>query len=89
MCMCVMDRIEAFLIDCRQRVVVQGFKSRRTSVIRSIPQGSFFGPVQLMSFVNVNDMPLDSGRLEVSSCITLFLDDTKIYVPARTEQRQW
>ena len=68
----LLDWIKAFLFHRRQRVVVQGSKSSWTSVTSGIPQGSVLGPVLFMIFVN--DMPP-----EVSNCIKLFADDTKVY----------
>ena len=68
----LLDWITAFLLDRRQRVVVQGSRSDWVPVSSGIPQGSVLGPVLFTIFVN--DMPL-----EVSSCVKLFADDTKLY----------
>ena len=68
----VLDWIAAFLLDRRQRVVVQGSKSDWAPVTSGIPQGSVLGPTLFSIFVN--DMPE-----QVSSCIKLFADDTKLY----------
>ena len=64
--------IEAFLIDRRQRVVVQGSKSAWALVTSGIPQGSVLGPTLFTIFIN--DMPQ-----QVGNCVKLFADDTKLY----------
>ena len=70
----LLDWISAFLIDRRQRVVIQGSKSEWVPVTSGIPQGSVLGPTLFTVFVN--DMPQ-----QVLSCIKLFADDTKLYCP--------
>ena len=68
----LLDWIAAFLLDRRQRVVIQGSKSEWAPVTSGIPQGSVLGPTLFTLFVN--DMPQ-----QVSSCVKLFADDTKLY----------
>ena len=68
----LLDWIPAFLLDRRQRVVIQGSKSEWAPVTSGIPQGSVLGPTLFTLFVN--DMPQ-----QVSSCVKLFADDTKLY----------
>ena len=68
----VLDWIAAFLLDRRQRVVIQDSKSEWAPVTSGIPQGSVLGPTLFTLFVN--DMPQ-----QVSSCVKLFADDTKLY----------
>ena len=70
--------IEAFLVGRRQRVQVQGAKSDWVPVTSGIPQGSVLGPT--LFTIYVNDLPR-----EVSSCIKLFADDTKIYCRLRRD----
>ena len=64
--------IAAFLLGRRQRVVIEGSKSDWKPVTSGIPQGSVLGPTLFTLFVN--DMPQ-----QVSGCIKLFADDTKLY----------
>ena len=66
--------IQAFLCDRRQRVVVEGHKSSWVSVTSGVPQGSVLGPLLFLLFVN--DLPET-----ISSCIQLFADDAKLYRP--------
>ena len=63
--------------------MIQGSKSEWAPVTSSIPQGSVLGPTLFTLFVN--DMPL-----QVSSCVKLFADDTKLYrrVTGRTADLQ-
>ena len=68
----VLDWITAFLLDRQQRVVIRSAKSNWTPVTNGIPQGSVLGPILFNIFVN--DMPS-----QVSGCIKLFADDTKLY----------
>ena len=68
--------IKDFLSNRRQRVVVNGTCSEWIPVTSGIPQGSVFGPVLFLIFVN--DLP------EVlSSCKKLFADDGKLYSSIR------
>ena len=66
--------LEAFLSNRKQKVRVNGAESNWAPVLSGIPQGSILGPVLFSLFVN--DLP---G--EVSSFISLFADDTKIFLP--------
>ena len=70
----LLDWIATFLLARRQRVVIQGSKSEWAPVTSGIPQGSVLGPTLFTLFVN--DMPQ-----QVSSCVKLFADDTKLYRP--------
>ena len=64
--------IDAFLIDRRQRVVLQGCSSDWSDVVSGVPQGSVLGP--LLFLLYVNDLPD-----VVSGHISMFADDTKLY----------
>ena len=66
--------LEAFLTGRKQKVRVNGAESAWAPVISGIPQGSILGPIMFSLFVN--DMPD-----EVTSLISLFADDTKVYLP--------
>ena len=53
---------------------MNGSESKWAPVLSGIPQGSILGPILFSLFVN--DLPE-----EVRSLISLFADDTKIYLP--------
>ena len=62
-----------FLIDRRQKVVVNTVKSDWSPVTSGIPQGSVLRPLLFSIFIN--DMP--DG---IQNWIQMFADDTKLYV---------
>ena len=64
--------VEAFLTERRQRVVVQGAKSQWSPVVSGIPQGSVLGPTLFIIFVN--DIPT-----QLHGSVKLFADDAKVY----------
>ena len=68
----VVDWIEDFLRDRRQRVIVNGEKSGWRDVSSGIPQGSVLGPS--LFIVYINDLP---ETLHSESKI--FADDTKVH----------
>ena len=68
-----------FLLDRRQRVVINGERSAWKRVISGVPQGSVIGPT--MSVLFINDMPE-----VVTSCIEMFADDAKVFKAIMTEQ---
>ena len=66
--------IESFLSNRKQKVRVNGSESTWASVLSGIPQGSILGPILFSLFVN--DIPTF-----VKSLLSMFADDTKIYIP--------
>jgi hypothetical protein len=64
--------IEAFLVNRRQRVVVNGQYSEWDNILSGVPQGSVLGPVLFVIFIN--DLPA-----AVISRLLLYADDAKIY----------
>ena len=64
--------IQAFLAERKQRVVLNGTTSEWSAVTSGVPQGSVLGPV--LFIIYVNDLPA-----EVKSYCKLFADDTKLY----------
>ena len=68
----VLEWLQDFLSNRRQRVVVNGTFSNWKPVLSGIPQGSVLGPVLFIIFIN--DLP------DLIKClIKLFADDTKLY----------
>ena len=59
--------------------MVNGSESSWLDVLSGVPQGSILGPVLFSLFVN--DLP---G--EIQSLISLFADDTKLYLPVPTDE---
>ena len=70
----VLNWLEIFLSNRKQRVSVRGSYSDWTNVISGIPQGSVLGPT--LFIIYVNDLP--DALLSFSG---LFADDTKLYRP--------
>lgn len=68
----LLEWIEDFLKNRKQRVVVNGSASSLSDVTSGIPQGSVLGPVLFLIYIN--DLPE-----VVQSIIKLFADDTKMY----------
>ena len=64
--------IEQWLTDMRQRVVADGEVSSWKSVLSGVPQGSVLGPILFL--VNINDL-----EEEVTGKILKFADDTKLF----------
>ena len=64
--------IEKWLIDRRQRVVVDGEVSNWISVLSGVPQGSVLGPILFLIYIN----DLDD---DITSKVLKFADDTKVF----------
>ena len=68
----VYEWIRNFLLNRRQRVVLNNSKSTWSEVISGVPQGSVLGPILFILYIN--DLP------DIISCVSkLFADDTKLY----------
>ena len=68
----VINWIEQWLTDRRQRVVVDGEVSSWKSVLSGVPQGSVLGPILFLVYIN----DLEEG---VTGNILKFADDTKLF----------
>ncbi|WP_133434224.1 RNA-directed DNA polymerase, partial [Aeromicrobium phragmitis] len=68
----IINWIEKWLNDRRQRVVVDGEPSNWKSVLSGVPQGSVLGP--LLFLVYINDLDDD-----ITSKVLKFADDTKVF----------
>ena len=75
----VLDWIDAFLSECKQRVYINGSQSQEGQVTSGIPQGSVLGPILFVIYIN--DLPN-----EVESEVRIFADDTKLFTQSN-EQR--
>ena len=68
----IINWVEQWLTDRRQRVVVDGEVSSWKSVLSGVPQGSVLGPILLLVYIN----DLEEG---VTGKIMKFADDTKLF----------
>ena len=72
----IINRIEQWLTDRRQRVVVDGEVSSWKSVLSGVPQGPVLGPILFL--VYINDL-----EEEVTGIILKFADDTKLFTKTK------
>ena len=68
----IINWIEQWLTDRKQRVVVDGEVSSWKSVLSGVPQGSVLGPILFLLYINY----LEEG---VTGSILKFADDTKLF----------
>ena len=61
-----------FLTNRRQRVVIRGTYSSWATVNSGVPQGTIFGPILFLIYV-------DDISTEITSQIKSYADDTKLY----------
>ena len=71
--------LKSFFIGRRQRVCFHDSVSSWHNVTSGIPQGSVFGPVPFLLYIN--DLPYT-----VASNVYMFADDTKIYRPMTSHE---
>ena len=72
----IINWIEQWLTDRRQRVVVDGEVSNWKSVLSGVPQGSVLGPILFLVYIN----DLEEG---VIGKILKFADDTKLFTKTK------
>ena len=72
----IINWIEQWLTDRRQRVVVDGEVSSWKSVLSGVPQGSVLGPILFLVYIN----DLEEG---VIGKILKFADNTKLFTKTR------
>ena len=74
----IIDWIEQWLTDRRQRVVVDGEVLNWKSVLSGVPQGSVLGPLLFLIYINGLDYNITSNVLK-------FADDTKVFRKVNTD----
>ena len=74
----IIDWIEQWLTDRRQRITVDGEVSNRKSVLSGVPQGSVLGAVLSLTYINDLDDNIKSNILK-------FADDTKVFRKVNTD----
>ena len=74
----ITDLIEQWLIDRRQRVLVDGEVSNWKSVLSGVLQGSVLGPILFLIYINDLDDSITSNVLK-------FADDTKLLRKVNTD----
>ena len=72
----IINWIEQWLTDRRQRVVVEGEVSSWKSVLSEVPQGSVLGPILFLVYIN----DLEEGA---TGKILKFADDNKLFRKAK------
>ena len=68
----IINWIEQWLTDRRQRVVVDGEVSSWKSVLRGVPQGSVLGPILFLVYINDSEEGVTGKILKCA-------DDTKLF----------
>ena len=68
----IIDWLQQWLTDRRQRVVVDGEVSNWKSVLSGVPQGPALGPLLFLMYINDLDDNITSNVLK-------FADDTKVF----------
>ena len=63
----IIDRIEQWLTDRRQRVVVDGKVSNWKSILSGVPQGSVLGPLLFLIYINDLDDNITSNVLKFAN----------------------
>ena len=72
--------VSSYLLDRKQKVVINNDESRTENVLFGVPQGSILGPLLFLMFIN--DLPLYTNN-GVST--DLYVDDTTLYMIGETQ----
>lgn len=67
------ELFESFLTDWKQHTVFNGHESMNKIVKQGVPQGSVFGPLLFLIYVN------DISCLNVVGIVTLYANDAVLY----------
>lgn len=85
----LLNVIESFLSNRYQRVVLNGQASDWSTISAGVPQGSIFGPLfflvyinDLSSFVYINDL-----SSSINSSVKMFADDTSLFSVVYNKER--
>ena len=78
----VLAWIADWLVDRKQRVVLNGQASEWGKVISGVPQGSVLGPTLFLIFINDIDIAVEA----TGAILKKFADDTKCYMVVETEE---
>ena len=78
-----LEWIKAFLVNRKQRVMINGIASEWTNVTSGVPQGSVLGPIILVLYIN--DLP---DVVDADSNIYMFAGDTILY-REMSDVRKW
>ena len=73
------DLFSSYLLDRKQKVVINNIESRTENVLFGVPQGSILGPLLFLMFIN--DLPLYTNNVSTD----LYADDTTLYMIGETQ----
>ena len=69
----------SYLLDRKQKVVINNIESRTENVLFGVPQWSILGPLLFLMFIN--DLPLYTNNVSTD----LYADDTTLYMIGETQ----